>query len=121
MTDYIYTTILPQKFLAKSDNVFDERNLQKNKEQITFFEKELVIIKGKGFIVVDFGKEYFGLLKLMFCKINSPNYSATIRIRLGESAAECSAEFGYKGAGNYHGVRDMSVNVYANLFQDRKK
>lgn len=112
MTDYIYSTVLPQKILLKSDNVIGDDNLKKDKEQIVFFEKELMTVKGKGFIVLDFGKEYFGFLKLLVCKINSSDYCAKLRIRLGESAAECCAELGHKEAGIFHGVRDLTTDIY---------
>ena len=111
MQNYIFKVHLPQNILLKQGDISGEENLKKEKSQITFFEKELMTVNGKGCIVLDFGKEYFGYLKLLICKIQTEDYHANIRIRLGESAAECSADFGHHGAGNYHGIHDMTLNV----------
>ena len=115
MVEYNFSEILPVKVVYKTDNVTGEENLFKNKEQILFYEKEKAVFKGKGSIVLDFGKEYYGRLRLMICFINRPDtteHNADVRIRLGESAAECCADMNYKESKNYHGVKNCEFNIY---------
>lgn len=115
MVEYNYSEILPTKVLYKTANVVGEENLFKNKEQVLFYEKEKAVFKGRGSIVLDFGKEYYGRLRLMICFINrtdTTEHNADVRIRLGESAAECCADMNYKESKNYHGVKNCEFNIY---------
>lgn len=60
----------------------------------------------RGFVVLDFGKELCGGLRIV-CR--SADSGTMVRIRFGESVGECNAELGQKGACNDHAVRDLTL------------
>ena len=66
-------------------------------------------IKGKGYIVLDFGKEYFGGLRISFGNNTYSENEPFLRIRFGESLMEANSEIGYKGSSNDHSTRDMII------------
>ena len=111
MTEYNYQSIMPVKVIYKTEGVTGEENLFKYKNQVTFFEEEKAIFSGKGSIILDFGKEYYGYLRLLICRIVPELASADIQIRLGESVAEVCADIGYKGSYNFHGLKNMNMSV----------
>ncbi|MCQ2796754.1 MAG: hypothetical protein MJ213_05625 [Bacilli bacterium] len=70
-------------------------------------------LKSKGFIILDFGKEYSGGLRILTHFHTNPINNITLRIRLGESLGEIYQEIGEKGTSNDHSPRDFNVNVPA--------
>ena len=74
--------------------------------QIGLSEKDYCSIDGKGYIILDFGKEMCGGVRILTYMTNG---ACKIRIRFGESVNETCAELGEKGACNDHSTRDMIV------------
>lgn len=72
--------------------------------------KEPMNVRGKGYIVLDFGKEIRGGIRIiagnsLCCGKNS----VPVRVRFGESVNECMAEIGEKNAGCDHSPRDIET------------
>ena len=68
--------------------------------------------KPKASILVDYGCELHGTVRIMVWSVVSPDANrANIRIRLGESAMEAMAELGEKNTTNDHADRDTVMNV----------
>lgn len=77
------------------------------KPQASLYPAEhMLSVKGKGFVLFDFGREYHGGVRLV-----SFLARGKVRIRFGESASEACASIGEKGAGNDHALRDFSVEL----------
>ncbi len=71
-------------------------------------QRHLCRIAGPAFLILDFGREMRAGLRILCARAAMPDGSAPqIRIRLGESVGECSAECGEKGACNDHAPRDF--------------
>ncbi|MBR2988935.1 MAG: alpha-L-rhamnosidase, partial [Clostridia bacterium] len=70
-------------------------------------ETQTCTVKGKGFIVLDFGKEYSGGARIITVSTSAP--TVKVRLRFGESVAETYAEIGQKGACNDHSLRDFEI------------
>lgn len=66
-------------------------------------------VKGKGYIVLDFGAEFFGGIRISFGNNNYVEDRPFLRIRFGESLMEANSELGFKGSCNDHSTRDMTV------------
>ena len=69
--------------------------------------KKPVRISGKGYLVIDFGKEIRGGIRILCYSASNPS----VRLRLGESFGECMAELGEKGACNDHSPRDFHITL----------
>lgn len=105
--------IFPIKIKAIGGNIENAEALTKESElQIATVEPSLMRVEGKGYIILDFGKEYYGGIRIL-TKVTRRNEEGNVpyplRIRFGESITECSAELGEKNARNDHAVRDMNV------------
>lgn len=61
------------------------------------------------YIVLDFGKEVCGGIRLITRIVDSG--SATLRITLGESVAEACSDIGQKNATNHHSPRDFTALI----------
>lgn len=113
---YVLEELLPVSVVKTIGNVIGTDSLFRNKEQIVFEEGERTVFDGKGSIILDFGKEYYGMLRIMVCRVLPENSVAKIKIRLGESLAECCAEGGEKNSLNFHGIKNMDFDVM--MFSD---
>ncbi len=107
--------LIPDGIVMKSDNVTDE------KELLTVFTKQNMIatkkpcvVDGKGFLVFDFGKEYYGSARILLGSCTMHSTKANIRIRFGESLSECCAELGEKNTTNDHSTRDITTYMSSN-------
>ena len=78
--------------------------------QVIMSDTPNIVIEKKGFVIIDFGKELCGRLHIL--SVDNPE--GEIRVRFGESVAECYAELGENEAGNYHSVRDMKMPALSN-------
>ena len=87
--------------IEKCENLFKEKALQ-----IGLNEPCVTGIYGKSCIVLDFGKEVSGGVRILTYAIRGDN---RVRIRFGESVGESCAEIGEKNATNDHSNRDMIV------------
>lgn len=72
--------------------------------QIDVNEPNPVILKPKDYIILDFGKETNGRIRLL---TNACFNDSKIRIRYGESYSECSSDVGMQGSTNDHATRDF--------------
>lgn len=105
---------LPSKIIHKSNDVIGAEYLLKKKDlQISITEKTVTSIKKGGFIILDFGEEIMGGIRILTSSNDSPQNQYSVRIRFGESANETCAELNEKGACNDHSLRDFSVNLPA--------
>lgn len=101
--------VYPVKIVEAKGEITNAEMLLKNKTlQIGLVEPELAVIKGKGHIILDFGKELTGGARIL-CYVAEGN--KTVRLRFGESVGETMAELGEKNATNDHSDRDMKVEL----------
>lgn len=82
--------------------------LKEKPMQIGLAEKELTVVEDGGYLIVDFGRELSGGVRLL---TYFSDKDATLRLRLGESVTECCAEIGEKNALNAHTYRDITLPV----------
>ena len=100
MTEYV----LPERIIA-SRLVSCVHNLQTKKPlQIGLSEKETAVFEEGGHVILDFGKEMCGGIRILtFQARNIP-----VRIRFGESLTECCSDLhGPQNATNDHALRDF--------------
>ena len=72
--------------------------------------KEPLKISGEGYIVLDFGRETRGGIRLVTGNsLNNGINSVPVRVRFGESVNECMAELGEKNAVHAHSPRDIKA------------
>ncbi|MBP3437397.1 MAG: hypothetical protein J6K61_05785 [Clostridia bacterium] len=81
----------------------------KNREtQVTLCENSYMTVEEDGgYIILDFGKEMCGGIKIATINVKNERKCASIRVRFGESLTETSAELGEKNATNDHAPRDF--------------
>ena len=61
INELINEFVLPTRIVAQSNNVINSNVLFSNSEnQVFLTENKLLTCKGKGYIILDFGKEYCG-------------------------------------------------------------
>lgn len=108
--------ILPKKISAVSPNTERTEILCKKEilQQNYFGDTQYCEVKGTGYIIFDFGKEYFGGVRILLNCCSFAENLPNIRIRFGESLTECCCESGVNGAGNDHSTRDISVYMSSN-------
>lgn len=111
--DRVRDYIFPERVKAVCGDVANAEVLTKpTLLQIATREHSLMRVSGGGYVVLDFGKEYYGGVRLLTKSTRHgevENAPYPLRIRFGESVSECSAEIGEKNAGNDHATRDMRV------------
>lgn len=101
------------KVIATQGNVENVEGLLKTKStQIGLNENDLCIMRGKAYVILDFGKEVSGGARILTFFVRNHK---TVRLRFGESVGEVCAELksgeaGY-GATNDHSVRDFNVDL----------
>ena len=107
--------IIYPKRIVKSDKVLDAKNLLvKKDEQIDLYEPILSRVEEGGYIILDFGKEMCGGIRIL----TQASGMGEIRVRFGESLSECCAELGgVQNATNDHSTRDQKhfLPRYSNL------
>ena len=65
----------------------------------------------KAALLLDFGRELHGNLRLTVSDVKSPNYRANMTIRFGESAMEALSPLGHKNTTNDHAMRDRVYDI----------
>lgn len=112
MKDLVREYMLPTRIVEKSDNVKNAEVLLYNTSKQNFFkDNSFLEIHGQGYIILDFGREVSGGIRILSNYFEGQKFPAHIRIRFGESVGEACAEPEEKNAGNYHSVRDMAVEL----------
>ena len=79
-------------------------------EQIGLNESEFVFMHGRSGVILDFGRELQGGLRIV---TGYGTNGALVRIRLGESVGECLSDVGKKGSTNDHALRDVTAASHA--------
>ena len=101
----------PVKVIAVHGNVENVEGLLKEKTlQIGLNEEDFCVMRGKSYIILDFGKELSGGARIL---TRYAEGNKTVRLRFGESVGETCAELkngeeGY-GATNDHSLRDFTM------------
>ncbi len=102
----------PTRIIEQSENIENGEALLENRcEQICFNEKNVMCCQGTGYIILDFGKELQGGVRILAHFFEGQKDTLKVRIRFGESVGEVCAEIGEKNATNNHSVRDMVVEL----------
>lgn len=100
--------------------IFDFKNIKnvealfiKRPLQTDLFEKNVLSVEENGgYVVLDFGKEICGGIRIITIESES-NAPVKIRVRFGESVSETYAELGEKNATNHHAPRDLEQLLVA--------
>lgn len=101
--------IYPKKVKNEYGEIQNSKNLLKEQElQIGLSERETTKIKGIGYVILDYGKELCGGVRILTYHAGRDK---KIRLRFGESLTECCAEIGEKNATNDHSLRDTIVEL----------
>lgn len=109
VTDYI----MPVRIVKEEGADNAAFLLKSERDQIHIYEPELCTVAPRGYIVLDYGKELHGGIRLL-TRSGADFGTADIRIRFGESVGECFSDVGpreLKIATNDHSPRDMIVCV----------
>ena len=103
------TYVLPEKIAIVNGDVSDAESLLKAKVMQTgLSEDDVAVIKGDARIVLDFGRELCGGVRLLTHYIND---GQPVGIRFGESLTEAITPTGVKNATNDHSPRDFLVGI----------
>lgn len=104
-------TVFPVRVIKSANAVNQDNLLKKQPLQIGLSEKKTAVFEKGGFVILDFGTEICGSVRILTGYSNN----ATVRIRLGESLTECCSELGgTQNATNDHALRDFT-NVLPTL------
>ncbi|MBQ8428498.1 MAG: alpha-L-rhamnosidase [Clostridia bacterium] len=98
------------KRVVYSENLENGEALLKQKPlQIGLAETDCAVLRGKGCVILDFGKELSGGARIL--TFSTKGKPSKVRIRFGESVSETCAELGsgYGLATNDHSVRDFET------------
>ena len=102
--------LLPVRVLAQEGCERAEYLCAYHTDQSYFGGDEGCTIAPKGWVLLDFGREYSGGVRLIVNNCAGEK-NAVLRIRFGESATEACSEIGEKGSTNDHSVRDALLTV----------
>lgn len=103
------TYCTPTKIILTDGNVRNAESLLKTKvTQIGLGENDLTLISGNARVVLDFGRETCGGVRILTHYING---GKPVGIRFGESVTEAITPLGVKNATNDHSPRDFLVEI----------
>ena len=98
----------PVKIIYKTEDVENAEILLGNAPvQPVFANMSYCLMKKGSSVILDFGRELNGSVRLITHYIEGRSKTAALRIRFGESVSESMAELGEKNAGNNHTARDI--------------
>ena len=107
--------LTPVRIAAASSNIFNAEALLAPFNKQNFFKADsLCEVRGKGYLILDFGREIYGTARIQTNHYYDTKEGNNFRIRFGESLTETCAELGEKGAGNDHATRDFSFYMSSN-------
>jgi len=110
-SELITEYLLPSLISMKEGLIEGEEYLFINhSDQVYTKEPRVAIFHGPCAIVLDFGKELQGGVRIISHKF-SPSFHQRIRIRFGESLGEANADLGEKNATNDHSLRDITITL----------
>lgn len=104
---------IPTRIVACEGKMNNVKTLLENKDdQIYLFDKDLMQIEGPGFIVLDFGQEMCGGIRILSSVSGPLGETMKVRIRFGESVSETYSEIMPEGtATNNHAMRDFYYEI----------
>ena len=104
---------LPVRIVDFKGDIENVETLLKEKDtQIYLVEYDVLKVKGEGYIILDFGEEIAGGIRILSnLGFNQAGKLMKLRLRFGESVAETCSEIGEKGATNDHALRDFYINI----------
>lgn len=88
--------------------------LQTREPQIALEKEAFCVLRNTGAhagLLLDFGTEVCGGVRIAVWNAESPEETSHVRIRFGESAMEAMSEPGEKNAGNCHSMRDFTAEL----------
>lgn len=103
--------VLPEKILLETNITNSKALFYKKPLCVSLFgnfSEKSVIFSGKSSLLIDFGKELNGGIRII--TTNAPN-NAYLHIVFGESVSEVTSKIGEKNSTNDHSPRDISVLV----------
>ena len=109
--------IAPKRVVVTEGNVSNpEALLQERSNQITLATGDCCTLVNKpgqphAKIVLDYGCEFPGSVRLMIWGVQGPGGRCNINVRTGESVMEALAPLTHKNANNDHAIRDRVMNV----------
>lgn len=105
--------IMPTRVVAHSDSVDNAEDLliEKDPQPTLVFSNKCMTVHQNGWIILDFGKEIAGGIRISSHAVENLRMQEKIRIRFGESVGETCADIGEKGACNNHGPRDFETTL----------
>ena len=107
--------ILPTRIVKTEGHISNAERLLNGFEPQNFFKIDKpCTVKGKGYIILDFGREIYGTIRIMMNRCLDEKPGKNFRIRFGESVTETCAEIDEKGATNDHSTRDMEIYMSSN-------
>lgn len=106
--------ITPIRIVETNGDIKNSEVLTGVFEAQNFFKTDLCTVKGKGYIILDFGKEIYGTIRIKTNRFSDEKKGNNFRIRFGESLTETCCELGEKGATNDHSTRDMEIYMSSN-------
>ena len=102
--------VLPVKILDSNGDIKNINNLFIKKElQIGLNEPVNTIMNEDSNILLDFGKELCGGIRILVC--NYDNRPIDLLVRFGESVSEALSDIGNKNSSNDHAVREFNVKT----------
>ena len=120
--DRVREYIFPVNIVKTYGNVENAAKLKdKHDLQVATCDKGLAVFKGKSYVILDFGNEIYGGLRILTKNCDKPpqfNRPCKIRIRFGESLSESCSELNEKNAGNDHATRDMHTIISSHSDMD---
>ena len=104
--------VFPARIIASGGDIDGIDNLLSKRElAITFSPRNVTVLKAtkdsRPFVVLDFGKELQGALRISVARSSATNMR--VRITLGESVTEAMSSVGEKNATNDHSPRDFEA------------
>lgn len=101
--------LIPTKIITEKNVIDSFRLLEEKTKQINLNETNVTTFNEESYIVLDFGKEIPGGIRILTKDIT--NNCAKVHIRFGESVGECMSPLGYKNSTNDHSPRDFYYEV----------
>ena len=102
--------LLPKRIIA-SEKCKNAEVLLENCDCLQIFPNDTKICACSGYILLDFGRELCGGIRLTAHFTDGDDSPIYARIRFGESVGEACAELGDRYAGNDHSPRDFNIPV----------
>ena len=109
--------LVPDRILQKKGNVTDDELLLTDHPFQPFIGKAPSCVMSnegdgeKAMLLLDFGRELHGLVRLSVNEISPEGTRACVRLCFGESAMEALSQIGQKNATNDHAVRDHVYDI----------